>query len=143
MDRLTKMIKPKKIFMGEKDYQQLYLVKNYLNKKSNTKIILCKTIRDNYKLALSSRNLLLKAKELNTARLISTDLIIFKKKLVKSKKIRELISLKIKEYNKLKDVKIEYLELRNRFNLKKSFKIKNSKIFIAYFIKKTRLIDNF
>ena len=34
MDRLTKMIKPKKIFMGEKDFQQLYLVKNYLKKKN-------------------------------------------------------------------------------------------------------------
>ena len=33
MDRLTKRIKPQKIFMGEKDYQQLYLVKNYLKKK--------------------------------------------------------------------------------------------------------------
>ena len=33
MDRLTKIIKPKKIFMGEKDFQQLYLVRNYLKKK--------------------------------------------------------------------------------------------------------------
>jgi pantothenate synthetase len=27
MDKLTNLIKPKKIFMGKKDYQQLYLVK--------------------------------------------------------------------------------------------------------------------
>ena len=33
MDRFTKMIKPKKIFMGEKDFQQLYFVRNYLKKK--------------------------------------------------------------------------------------------------------------
>ena len=33
MDRLTKLIKPKKIFMGEKDYQQLYLVKKFIEKK--------------------------------------------------------------------------------------------------------------
>ena len=143
MDRLTKRINPQKIFMGEKDFQQLYLVKNYLKKKSNAKIVLCKTIRDNFGLALSSRNLHLNTKELITARYISGDLSSFKKKLAKSKKISQLISSKIKEYNNLKDVKIEYLEIRNRFNLKKSFKIKNSKIFIAYFIKKTRLIDNF
>ena len=36
MDRFTKMIKPKKIFMGEKDFQQLYLVRNYLKKKKYT-----------------------------------------------------------------------------------------------------------
>ena len=33
MSRFTKMINPKMIFMGEKDFQQLYLVRNYLKKK--------------------------------------------------------------------------------------------------------------
>ena len=37
MDRFAKMIKPKKIFMGEKDFQQLYLVRNYLKKKVQVK----------------------------------------------------------------------------------------------------------
>ena len=37
MDRLTNIIKPKKIFMGEKDYQQLYLVKKYIKKKNKNK----------------------------------------------------------------------------------------------------------
>ena len=142
MDRLTKMIKPQKIYMGEKDYQQLYLIKKYLNKKSNTKIVLCKTVRDKHKLALSSRNLHLNNKELNTARYISKNLIKFKKKIAKSKNLRKLISLKKKEYNNLENVRIEYLEVRNKFNLKKSLKVKNSKIFIAYFLKKIRLIDN-
>ena len=63
MDRLTKIIKPKNIFMGEKDFQQLYLVKKYIKKKYKSKIIACKTIRDKKKLALSSRNLLLKKKK--------------------------------------------------------------------------------
>ena len=30
MDRLTNLIKPKKIFMGKKDFQQLFLVKNFI-----------------------------------------------------------------------------------------------------------------
>ena len=30
MGRLTKLVKPKKIYMGEKDYQQLFLVKKYI-----------------------------------------------------------------------------------------------------------------
>ena len=33
MDRLTKLISPNKIFMGEKDYQQYYLVKKFLKYK--------------------------------------------------------------------------------------------------------------
>ena len=143
MDRFAKIIKPKKIFMGEKDFQQLYLVRNYLKKKSTSKIISCKTIRDNHNLALSSRNLHLKNKELNTARLISKNLSNFKKKLNKKSNFEKLINFKKKEINNLKNVKIEYLELRNRFNLKKSTNIKNSKLFVAYYIRKIRLIDNF
>ena len=45
--------------MGEKDFQQLFLVKKFIEKKYNTKVIVCKTIRDKNKLALSSRNSLL------------------------------------------------------------------------------------
>ena len=41
------------------------------------------------------------------------------------------------------NIHIEYLELRNVTNLKLSNKIKNSKIFISYYLKKVRLIDNF
>ena len=36
--------------MGEKDFQQLYLVKKYIKKKFKSKIISCKTIRDKKKL---------------------------------------------------------------------------------------------
>ena len=36
MDRLTNKIRPKIIFMGEKDFQQLYLVKKYIQKKHST-----------------------------------------------------------------------------------------------------------
>ena len=143
MDRLTKMINPEKIFMGEKDFQQIHLVKNYLKKRSNTKIISCRTIRDNNKLALSSRNLHLDDKDLNTARSISRDLSNFKKKLIQQKDIKDLIFIKKNEINNIKNIKVEYLELRNKINLKKSSKIKDSKIFIAYFINKIRLIDNF
>ncbi len=143
MDRLSKLIKPKKIFMGEKDFQQFFLVRNYLKKRVKSKVILCKTIRDNHKLALSSRNLHLNNKELNTARLISKRLSNFKNKLNKTKNIKDLISIKREEFIHFKNIKIEYLELRNKLTLKKTTKIKNSKIFIAYYIKNVRLIDNF
>ena len=63
VDRLVKMINPKYMFMGEKDYQQYILVKNFIQKKYKTKILLCKTIRNNNDVALSSRNYLLNKKE--------------------------------------------------------------------------------
>ena len=85
MDRLVKMIKPKKIFMGEKDYQQFHLVKKYIEKKYRSKIIICKTIRNLKKLALSSRNILLNNNEINRAEKLAQNLIILKKKLFKKK----------------------------------------------------------
>jgi len=41
------------------------------------------------------------------------------------------------------DIKIDYLEVRNEYNLQKLERKKRYRIFIAYFINKVRLIDNF
>ena len=143
MDRLTNIIKPNNIFMGEKDFQQLFLVKNFIEKKYKSKIISCKTIRKNNKLALSSRNLLLKKNELIRAEKLTHNLISFKKKLNRIKNIRKILNVKKNELNKLYNINIEYLELRNMINLKKTNNIKYSKLFIAYYLNKVRLIDNF
>ena len=59
------------------------------------------------------------------------------------KKIKSLLQKKIISLKKNFNVKIDYLEIRKKDNLKSSSNIKNSKIFIAYFINKVRLIDNF
>ena len=142
MDRLTNLIKPQKIFMGEKDMQQLHLVRSYIQKKYKSKIISCQTIRDNKRLALSSRNLLLNINEIKIARDLTNHLFNFKKKLNNKKNIGELIKEKKINLKNLFNINIEYLELRNIKNLKLSNKIKNSKIFIAYNLNKVRLIDN-
>ncbi len=143
MTRLTKIINPSKIFMGEKDFQQLLLVKRYVEKKFKCKIISCKTIRDKNKLALSSRNILLTKKDLKKAGQIAKNLIISKKKILKNKDLKNLILTKKNELTKKYNIKIDYLELRNTKNLRLTNKIKDAKIFIAYYINKVRLIDNF
>ena len=142
MDRLTSLIRPKKIFMGEKDYQQLFLVKKFIEKKYKSEIIACKTIRDNNKVALSSRNSLLNKNQLKIAGEIYKILFKFKKLLHNSKNVQSLLEIKKKEIQKNFKISIQYLDIRNKKNLIKSKKIKNSKIFIAYFINKIRLIDN-
>ena len=143
MDRLTKKIKPKFIFMGIKDYQQLYLVKNFVEKKYKCKVIPCKTIRNSHKLALSSRNLLLTKKSISQAEKLAQNLIEFKKNLKKIENIEKAISIKKIELSKKYKINIEYLELRNEKSLKKANSYKYSKLFIAYYLNKVRLIDNF
>ena len=143
MDRLTNIIRPNKIFMGEKDYQQLLYVKKFIEKKYQTKIVSCKTVRNKNKLALSSRNQLLDKRDLIKAGKIAKDLFHFKIFLKNKKKTKNLLQKKKELFKKNFDIKIDYLEIRKKNNLKSSSTIKNSKIFIAYFINKVRLIDNF
>ena len=143
MDRLTNRVKPKKIFMGEKDFQQLYLVKKYIEDKYKSKIIACKTIRNNNKLALSSRNVLLKTHQLKIAEKLTQDLLFFKKRFNKKRILKKNLNLKKKYLSKLYKVEIEYLELRNLSKLNISSTFKNSKLFVSYYINKVRLIDNF
>ena len=143
MDRLTNLIRPKKIFMGEKDYQQLYLVKKFIEKRYKSKIIACKTIRDKNNLALSSRNLLLTNKQKLLASKLTMKVMKLKYFIKKNKNIRSLIKSKKKEFEKNFQIKIEYLDIRNIINFKKTKSIKNSRIFIAYYVGKVRLIDNF
>ncbi len=142
MDRLVRQIKPKKIFMGEKDLQQLHLVRNFIEKKYNSKIISCKTIRNSNNVALSSRNLLLNKKEINIAGKIINDVIFLKKNLFNKKGLITLLKKNKKLIEKKYKIKFEYFELRNKNSLKLSKKFKGSKLFIAYYFKKVRLIDN-
>ncbi len=143
MSRLTKLVKPKKIFMGQKDFQQFYLVKRYLENRYKTVVILCKTIRDKNKVALSSRNYLLKKSELIIASKLSKEVSKLKKEINKQKSINKFLLIKKNEIQKILKIKIEYLELRNINNLKTSNTLNKSKIFVAYYINRIRLIDNF
>jgi len=143
MDRLTNLIKPKKIFMGKKDYQQLFLVKNFIEKKYKTKVISCKTIRNKNNLALSSRNFLLNKNKLNVLENISKEIFNLKKDIKNSKNINKFLNQSKKKIENMFKIKIEYLENRNVKNLKISNKYLGSKIFLSYYFKGIRLIDNF
>ncbi len=143
MEQFIKLINPKYIFMGEKDYQQLFLVKSLVYKKYNSKVFCCKTIRDKNFVALSTRNFLLNKKKLLTAGLIAKNLYRFKSKLKKIKNVNRYILIKKEELVSKFSIKIEYLEVLNESDLKK-YKYKSKfKLFIAYYLDKIRLIDNF
>ena len=143
MNRLTNLIKPKKIFMGKKDFQQFFLVKNFIEKKFSTKVIGCKTIRNKNKLALSSRNFLLNKQELKDVEKISKTFLNLKNKIKNSRNINSFLQKSKKDLEKFFNIKIEYLENRNTKNLTISNKYKGSNVFISYYYKKIRLIDNF
>jgi len=143
MDRFIKLINPKYTFMGEKDFQQLFLINKFIGKKYKNKIFPCKTIRDKNFLALSSRNSLLTKNQLNKAGLIAKYLSKLKSTLKKNNQIHKKVLIKKKKLQKKFGIKIEYLEIRNEKTLTTSTKNKKIKLFVAYYINKVRLIDNF
>ena len=142
MDRLINLVSPNKIFMGEKDYQQYHLVKKFIKYRYKTKIVMCSTVRSANKIALSSRNFSLNKNYLLTAGKIVKELLKTKEKISRVTNVVKYLD-SIKKYLTIKyKIKIQYLELRNINNLKKSNALKNSKIFIAFYLGKVRLIDN-
>ena len=143
MDRFIKLINPKYTFMGEKDFQQLFLVNKFIGKKYKNKIYACRTVRDKNFLALSSRNFLLSKNEFNKAGLIAKYLSKLKSSLKKNNEDHNDILIKKKELQKKFNIKIDYLEVRNEKNLTSLIKNKKIRLFVAYYINKVRLIDNF
>ena len=81
--------------------------------------------------------------ELKNASFLSKSLIKLKRNLKNSKKIKQNLKIQTKYFEKLLQIKIEYLELRSIKNLKISNTVSGSRLFVAYYIDNVRLIDNF
>ena len=151
LNRFVKLISPKIMFMGEKDYQQYFLVRNYITKNYRTKVYLCKTIRNSNGIALSSRNCLLNKMDLKNSSLIANKLFNFKNTLIKKdsfhklrlNKTKKLIQKIEKNLVKKFNIKIEYLECRNIIDLSTNLQEKPFKLFVSYYLNNVRLIDNF
>jgi len=67
----------------------------------------------------------------------------FKNNLIKNISYKKNLNSIILKLNKIKNIKVEYLEIRNKNNLSKLCNKSNFKIFLAYYNKKIRLIDNY
>ena len=140
VNRLLEIINPRFLYLGVKDFQQMILIKNHIKKtKIKTKIISCKTIRDKNGLALSSRNQLLNTKE----RKIAGNIVNFLKRNKKRINSRNINKFKMVILNKGIS-KIDYVKILNVKSLNYANRVnKNCRVFIAYYIREIRLIDNF
>ncbi len=144
VNRFLEIIKPKEMFLGKKDFQQLVLIKEHIKKrKIKTSVISCRTLRDENSLPYSSRNINLDY----SSKLLASNafnLIKKEKNIIKNKKIKRINLSKIKrKINNLGIKEIDYIEAVNLDNLKKAKKFnENFNIFTAFHINNVRLIDN-
>jgi pantoate--beta-alanine ligase len=135
------LIKPKYAFFGEKDFQQLLIIKTLIKKlEIKTEIIACKTVRENDGLAMSSRNARLSKHHRSLAPNIYKVLGMCIQK-AKTMDFNDLENTCLKELSKFSSP--EYFEIRNANDLSKSGG-KNTKwrAFVATKLGDIRLIDN-
>jgi len=141
VERFIKIINPRKIYFGQKDMQQLKIIEHFVKKKySKIKIVGCNTIREKNGIAYSSRNFLLNIKEKKISGKVYRLLLSKKKYLVKRKISLNMIKNKIL---RLGVSKIDYVKILDINRLvDKNIRSKKIRIFIAYYLRSTRLIDN-
>ena len=156
VNKLFKLIKPNVAYFGEKDFQQLWIIRsNVIKERMAIEIKSCKTIRDIHGLALSSRNQHLSMTEELAARNIFKSLTLFKES-ISSYFVDNKSILDEKSYEKIKRqsllfisknrlIKIDYfdvIEIENFSFVKTLTKANNYRVLVAVYVGNTRLIDN-
>ena len=139
--RLLTLIKPKLIFLGEKDWQQFLILKELAKEmKLDIKFRSIATVRDYDGVPFSSRNNLLSKSERKILKLFSQELLKIQTQYNGKEDFDyEKIISRIKKLN----ISIEYLELVNAYNLQKSDLEENITLLAgAVLCGNTRLIDH-
>jgi len=143
--RLFEIVKPHKAYFGEKDFQQLQIIRKMVQKHHiPVKIVGCDIYRENDGLAMSSRNKRLNRAQRKAAPFIYNTLLKIKKA-VALKSIPELILWVAHEFDKQPHLKLEYFEIASEETLQTLEKINPNepcRAFIAVFAGNIRLIDN-
>jgi len=139
--KLFSIIKNTKVYMGEKDYQQLHVVRQFCKiNKIQSEIIACKTIRSKEGYALSSRNLLLSKDFHQIMKSVYKKMHRYKSQNLNKAFNRSFLK---KDIKKTGVEKIDYIDLVNLQTFSKVRKIsRKTNIFIAYYLNGVRLIDN-
>lgn len=146
VSRLFDVVKPDKAFFGSKDYQQVMIIRALVEKLNYPiKIITCATLRESDGLAMSSRNMLLNAKEREVAKIIPKLMQEANELKHKGKEVGEIKDHVISELNKRGNYELDYFTICDADTLKelKSFKDAERQVaLIACYVGKIRLIDN-
>lgn len=145
--KLFNMVKPTKAYFGQKDAQQLAVIRKMTRELNlDVEVINCPIVREDDGLAMSSRNVYLSADERVQALVLSKSL----------KLAKQLIDSGITEVNQIKaqmlgligsakDSNVDYIEFVDNTELKPVANVdQNQEVLIALAVRigKTRLIDN-
>ncbi|TPV34724.1 pantoate--beta-alanine ligase [Paucihalobacter ruber] len=145
VENLFDIVKPNKAYFGEKDYQQLQIIKKLVEITGQPiEIIPCSILRESDGLAMSSRNQRLTPAHREAAPFIYKTLKAAKKKFG-TKSASEVTNWVVNEFKKNKFLELEYFAIADQSTLKpvmRKQKFKKYRAFVAAFAGDIRLIDN-
>ena len=143
--KLFEIFIPDYCFFGEKDYQQVVIIKKIIETNfKETKMIICDTIREKNGLAISSRNCFLSKKKIMESAIIYK-MLVFARNNINKINFRLLENIIAKKINEISGFELEYLDFRDANSLKKISTINSKKhirAFICVKVNGIRLIDN-
>ena len=143
--KLFEIVNPNKAYFGEKDFQQLAIIKNMVRDLNmNLEIVPCPIVREIDGLAMSSRNVRLNEAERAIAPKIFATLndSITKKDAMSPSEMKKYT---LDKYAEIKEFDVEYVEITDEINLKSLEnwnECDHARIFVALQLGPVRLIDN-
>ena len=146
VSKLFNIVQPHKAYFGEKDAQQLAVIKRMVRDLNiDVEVVGCPIVREEDGLAKSSRNTYLNSEERVAALVLNKALTTAKAKISEGERNSEEIIRIIKEIiNKEKLSKIDYVQVVDSLSMQNVDILEKSVLVaIAVYIGKTRLIDNF
>ena len=145
VQKLLDIIGPTQAYFGEKDFQQLQIIKKLVKMtKANVKIVACPIEREPSGLAMSSRNTRLTTAERSHASKIY-DVLKTTKGKFSDTPLDEITQWVADQFEKDAIINLEYFEISEQLTLQPANKIepqKKYRAFISAYIRNIRLIDN-
>lgn len=144
--KLFNIISPDKAYFGEKDYQQLVIIKKMVDDLDfDLEIIPCAIVREEDGLAISSRNSYLSREERKAALILSESLSRARQAMIGGERDVSIIkNIITNELSQEPLAVIDYVELVDAIELRPVARVSERiLVAVAVFIGKTRLIDNF
>jgi len=142
--RLFEIVNPTNAYFGEKDFQQLQVIKKMVTNLSlPVRVIGCPILREANGLAMSSRNERLTTDQRKKA-LIIFQTLLKTKEYFQIKSIKELNNFVVKTFKQQNMFELEYFQITDEETLlpcQRKNKSKKYRAFIAVFVNNIRLID--
>jgi pantoate--beta-alanine ligase len=144
--KLLNLVQPHLLLLGEKDYQQLQVIRRMVRDLAlPVEVLGCPLIRDDDGVALSSRNAYLSAAEREQARVLSQALFAARDLFARGERGRDVLLARAAQTLAAQPaLRLDYLELRDAAELTPppATLTAPAVLLVAGFIGRTRLIDN-